>query len=316
MSYKQDLLNLKNKISQEYIEKYGLTGVGIGNKISGGIIVAQQSIVFFVKKKLPISEISAGQMLPLKLEGFNCDVVEIGEVKASQWYSYKIRPAVPGISLGHYLITAGTFGSVVYKGDQKYILSNNHVLANENECVLGDPIYQPGPCDGGKPADTIAYLDSFIPLANGINADCALAKITDNSLVSDLGIDGFLADRWGDPEVGQRIYKTGRSSGPTSGLVVYTHADTYCTYRTGVFLIKDCFFTQVMIYGGDSGSLGRFNKNTAAGLAFASSISFSCFNYISNVVAALGFNFQPRSAIITPGHTVHIQPGHTTIIKK
>jgi hypothetical protein len=62
------------------------------------------------------------------------------------------------------LITAGTLGCLVKRGDQVFILSNNHVLANSNVAQEGAPIWQPGKYDGGTSADQIATLDRFIPI--------------------------------------------------------------------------------------------------------------------------------------------------------
>jgi hypothetical protein len=59
----------------------------------------------------------------------------------------------------------------------RLILSNNHVLANSNEASLGDAILQPGPVDGGTPAnDTIATLERFCPIDFGSGPGvCGLA---------------------------------------------------------------------------------------------------------------------------------------------
>ncbi len=58
-------------------------------------------------------------------------------------------------------MTAGTLGCLVKKDHEYYILSNNHVLANENEAYMGDPILQPDPYDGEDLEDRIAYLDKM-----------------------------------------------------------------------------------------------------------------------------------------------------------
>ena len=49
-----------------------------------------------------------------------------------------MRPARPGVSIGHYKGGAGTFGAVVYStaNNEPLILSNNHVLANST--MIGD----------------------------------------------------------------------------------------------------------------------------------------------------------------------------------
>ena len=84
-------------------------------------------------------------------------------------------------SVGHVDITAGTYGTAVYRilpggsvnpprhglGIPRswYILSNNHVLANSNDANIGDLILQPGPFDGGTdPEDAIARLRAFVPI--------------------------------------------------------------------------------------------------------------------------------------------------------
>ncbi len=58
-------------------------------------------------------------------------------------------PVPLAVSIGQEDITAGTLGLRVTNGTDVLILSNNHVLANENNATIGDPILQPGPFDGG-----------------------------------------------------------------------------------------------------------------------------------------------------------------------
>jgi hypothetical protein len=48
---------------------------------------------------------------------------------------------------------------------ERFILSNNHVLANSNNALVGDAILQPGAIDGGQnPADKVATLERFIKI--------------------------------------------------------------------------------------------------------------------------------------------------------
>jgi len=55
------------------------------------------------------------------------------------------RPLRIGCSVGHFRITAGTLGCIVRNGaGGVMILSNNHVLADENRARKGDSILQPG----------------------------------------------------------------------------------------------------------------------------------------------------------------------------
>jgi hypothetical protein len=75
------------------------------------------------------------------------------------------RPAVPGISCGYTDVTAGTFGCLVRRGEDLYLLINNHVLANTNQGARGDIILQPGLYDGGTLDDQIAVLEQWAPIA-------------------------------------------------------------------------------------------------------------------------------------------------------
>jgi hypothetical protein len=53
----------------------------------------------------------------------------------------------------------------VQKNGRRYILSNNHVLANSNNATAGDPVLQPGAADGGRdPDDRIARLSDWITI--------------------------------------------------------------------------------------------------------------------------------------------------------
>src|SRR5262249_2694789 len=108
---------------------------------------------------------------------------------AAPWYQSKVRPLMIGSSIGHFAITAGTLGCFVTRPKTKAIgvLSNNHVLANENRAKKGDAILQPGKADGGKRRDRVATLDRFVPLKTGTHnvLDAAVASV-DGKLPFDL----------------------------------------------------------------------------------------------------------------------------------
>src|SRR5262249_911724 len=88
---------------------------------------------------------------------------------AAPWYQSKVRPLMIAASIRPFDITAGTLGCFVTRPKIKAIgvLSNNHVLANENRAKKGDAILQPGKADGGKGRDRVATLDRFVPLKTG-----------------------------------------------------------------------------------------------------------------------------------------------------
>lgn len=79
--------------------------------------------------------------------------------------------------------------SNVVSETKRFILSNCHVLANENKAEIGDSIYQPGPHDGGTADDEIAKLSDFVPIEfNGGSpippppSDCPIANFTIKTL--------------------------------------------------------------------------------------------------------------------------------------
>ena len=86
-----------------------------------------------------------------------------------------------GGSIGHYKITAGTLGGFVEDDSNYYMMSNNHVFANSNQCFGGDPIMQPGPVDADGQQILVGNLHEWYPLSkisrNGI--DAAIATFSD-----------------------------------------------------------------------------------------------------------------------------------------
>ncbi len=296
---KAKILKIKNKYSSDILKQKDITGIGVGVKSVNGKLSDELAVIIMVKKKLPKNKISKNRLLPKYLDKHKVDVIETGEIKATAVYDAKIRPAIPGYSCGHPEITAGTFGCVVYKGATRYLLSNNHVIANRNDCNVGDKIYQPGVADGGVEADTIATLSEWVTIEENVNVDCAIAEITSPELVSDVGVWGGSIDNYTEPELNDVIFKTGRTTGTTIDILSYEHVDMNINYggSLGTITITDCFATvgNDSVQGGDSGSVGRLDDNIAVGLAFASatSIPISYINvyiYMSNVVSALSLD--------------------------
>jgi hypothetical protein len=193
------------------------------------------------------------------------------------------RPPFPGISVGHYKITAGTLGCFVKDGQEKvYILSNNHVLANTDKGFYNDPILQPGKLDGGrKSKDVIAFLHSLVSLSRSRpnEMDAAIALL-ENGLEPDFNINqkarvsGLLA-----PSGNLKVEKFGRTTGHTEGSITTRNLDLEVDYDGQLIEFQDQFEIKGRIKGGkrtmfcnggDSGSLilekGSFK---AVGLLFA-----------------------------------------------
>jgi hypothetical protein len=165
---------------KELMKKKNVVGVMAGKEFRGGKKTERDAVVVLVEKKIDVTELSKDDLVPRRfIDGGSevpTDVIEVGVIRAL--HKRKHRPVLPGTSIGHFAITAGTLGIVVDRAGQQYILSNNHVLANENNADIGDAILQPGPTDGGREEDKVAELADFIPINfQGVNlVDAALAK--------------------------------------------------------------------------------------------------------------------------------------------
>jgi hypothetical protein len=160
--------------------------------------------------------------------GDEVDVQYIGTVSKRQvpWFQTRQRPLLIGSSVGHFQITAGTIGAFVETpdSDTPMILSNNHVLANENQASPGDAILQPGDFDGGQdPGDRVASLADFVSIdLNGANeVDCATATVysgvdIEPRLLTNVGMLGSPVQ---DVPLDDVVEKIGRTTGHTQGRV-------------------------------------------------------------------------------------------------
>lgn len=163
------LFHIQKIHERELLKKRNVVSVGVGRKYKDGKPTDKLCIVVGVSKKEQTIHLSKADVVPSKLQDVETDVFELGDIKAQADEDIdpteRIRPVRPGVSIGHKNITAGTFGCVVYRNGVPFILSNNHVIANSNDGLVGDSIYQPGPHDGGTHADKFAELHDFVPIS-------------------------------------------------------------------------------------------------------------------------------------------------------
>jgi Peptidase family S64 len=292
-----------------------VVGVGIGEQIVDDKPTGLVALKFFVRAKYPKHELSRKLLLPTNVAGYAVDVEEVGLFRrfaiprkplvlkaeaATPNPKAKIRPAQPGCSIGFrapndQFTMAGTFGALVTDSQGTYVLSNNHVLADEGQLRPGVPIFQPGLLDGGSPStDQIASLTKFIALQpTGNQVDCAVAKVTSNNLVSpNVLLIGKPAGT-AKAAIDMSVHKFGRTTAYTAGRVASIDTDVTVTYETGTFAFQE----QIIIVGqsgapfsaaGDSGSLIlERGTNNAIGLLFAGSNTHTIANHIDDVLTAL-----------------------------
>jgi len=273
---------------------HNIVGVGYGVKMTGdGTLHADLAVRVYVRSKLPRRLLSPAEEVPLEINGTPTDVISVGDIVTL------VRPAPCGVSVGHPDITAGTLGCLVQPvnmpGENPYILSNNHVIANSNNAQIGDPILQPGPIDGGRADDAIAELKDFeqVEFAGSLNnIDAAIARVfnSEDVLPEILGIGRVQQPPILETALYQSVRKRGRTTLQTVGLVVDLSADIQVLFGTSAANFEN----QIAIVGigssfsagGDSGSLILDAiSNRAVGLLFAGGGNLTFANPIGAVLS-------------------------------
>lgn len=301
-----EVLNVKRRYEQHFLQQRNVCGVGVGWKIKGGRYTNDLSIVVLVTRKLAVHALSSDDLILKEAEGIKTDVLETGVISAPPPRLTKVgvdfrrrsrqRPAPGGCSIGHWQVTAGTLGCLVKRDALYYILSNNHVLANENVARTGDPILQPGKYDGGTyPSDKIAELSYFehISFNYGTNkVDAALAfpgypysQVVTHNILGIGEPTGFTSANLGD-----RVIKSGRTTGITRSHIIITDATIRVQYSDGkTAIFENQLITTRMSAGGDSGSVVLKDDGTrrVCGLLFAGSDIITVINRIEDVAKAL-----------------------------
>ena len=287
--------------------RHNLVGIGVGNKIVKNTLTDRPSVRLYVARKLDKRDILQDHLLPNHIEDVETDVIEVGHLRAQIPSQRKrLRPAKPGCSIGFALsaeqdglLMAGTLGAIVSAdGDARYILSNNHVLANENLLPVGALILQPGLLDQGDArTDAIARLSRFVSLSftKPNRVDCAIAEILAPEFVrsSIMARVGKLSGSQPISVVeGMAVEKVGRGSGYTTGEVFDVSATVTLGYEMG----EITFLDQILIRSlprafsedGDSGALVVDNESgRAAGLLIGGSGNFSVANHLEDVLTEL-----------------------------
>ncbi len=284
----------------DFLQYNNVIGVAKGTKTIKGKDIGEPCITVLVEKKLSMDQLSKNDLVPGLYNNIKTDVIEVGEITALS-LTERIRPAKGGYSVGVDSVTAGTIGCAVYSGDgeniEHYILSNNHVLADENRAQLGAVIVQPGIADGGKvPNDVIGTLHDYEPIKFITSnrepqnvVDCAIAKCTPNIITPEICWIGYV-NGISDPQKDMIVKKSGRTTALTTGKILLTNATLKIKYNTGTALFVNQIVTSGMSKGGDSGSLLLNENNEAIGLLFAGAYIISVCNPIKEVLDALNIS--------------------------
>ena len=74
--------NVKDKYTDELMRKKNVLGTAIGYKDKDGQKTGELSLVVMVRKKVPLSQLDAQDIIPPEIEGVVTDVRDTGEIKA------------------------------------------------------------------------------------------------------------------------------------------------------------------------------------------------------------------------------------------
>jgi hypothetical protein len=278
-------------------------------RIKGGkIIHSEQCIRIYVEKKVPVAYLSLADIIPTEIMGYRVDVVAIGEIKALQSDPKKrYRPLVAGISACHYKCTACTLGLAFKDVETGEVLlaQNNHCAALEGKAKIGDPILAPSPYDSGKlPDDKVGELYKFVPIsfeefscpfrrfamrfvrffrkaeANKVDVGFFKPTVEWKQEVLDKGpVRGKCV-----PELNDKVWKVGRTTGYTEGTVADLDWAGYVQYSRGTAFFEDCILVEGEGFsqGGDSSSPVQKGDLTI-GMLFAGSSSHTIVCKIDNI---------------------------------
>ena len=294
-----DLKEFVRTRGAKYLKDPNITSVGIGYKEQDGTSTGEISIQFTVGTKAEPEDMKTlnTTLIPksFKINGKEVptDVIQrkyalelklVKEVETDE-RKKRMNPMVPGISISNVNGSAGTIGCMVYDKASgiPYILSNWHVLQGVTG-TIGDDIVQPGPYD-----DNRAHLNRIGKLERshlGHAGDCAICTIEDrtfSNVVIDLGVS---IDKIGEPELGDKVIKSGRTTGVTHGVVSRINTIAKIDYRGSIGNQEIGGFeigidsaippeNGEISMGGDSGSVWIFKSSNGkpstimAGLHFA-----------------------------------------------
>jgi hypothetical protein len=209
---------------QRYHKKSWVTGVMIAAKERGGRIdetAPGPVIAILVKRKLKRG-VPKHKRIPRTILGVPTDVVQMNFTRRQMASSPIPMPVTlplrPGRSIGRE--TTGSAGSVgVIATDtegQRYLLTALHVLREGAGSNQGN-IVHPGPLDAIGVPQVVAEISR-----THAGADAGIAKLTPQTLAADNQVAFGSGETIGspdDPQLLQRVRKSGRSTGSTEAIV-------------------------------------------------------------------------------------------------
>ncbi len=265
----QAVMDIQNKHTTELTAIAGVLGTGITMAPDG-----KYALMVF-------TETADVAGIPASIDGLPTITEPSGRFESFA-LTRRYRPVPIGVSVGNNNeCAAGTIGCQVWIGGQLYLLSNNHVLARENNASIGEPIVQPGRydrrCRNYLSTDYVADLAAFEPIRfggqnNTIDAAVASYQVSDVTCATLSSYYGYPSATPVSAYVGQTIKKVGRTTSQTTGTVTAINVTVDVGYSSGTaHFVGQIYTSSGFCKSGDSGSLvitNDGNKNPV-GLLFA-----------------------------------------------
>lgn len=215
-----------------YLEDPNITSIGVGHKVVDGKATGEISLQFTVGEKVAPEALDSLNTKPIPdtimVDGIpvQTDVIErdyrpsfraVAEVEPPPT-KVRLDPIRPGVSVGNIHSSAGTIACIVYDRHDgtPLVLSNWHVLHGDTG-ALGDVVVQPGPHDDNRV--NANGLGRLVRSHLGVAGDCAVATITDRGFTTAIQSLDVTPDQLGEPEIGDKVVKSGRTTGVTHGVV-------------------------------------------------------------------------------------------------
>ena len=202
---------------------------------------------------------------------------------ASALNAREVRPLVGGVSVGSAKKdTAGTL-CIPFEDDEGnlYISSNRHVLGQPGETSV-----QPGVIDGGCTPDftvgsVAASAETVTVDGTEYHIDFALAGLAEGVTVEQSVNAVGEVTGWRDPQVGDRVQKSGRTTGVTDGQVTERNV----TVSLEGSFIDNQVFVSTPTEAGDSGSPVISSSGDFVGIIWGSTEADAVMNPAGAVVA-------------------------------
>lgn len=285
---------MNKQTRRKLLNKKNVVAVGEGQKWKNGINTGEDAILIFVKEKEPKNELNPTDLIPNKINNKKTDVVGKSGLFEAFANTKKIRPILGGYSVGHIYVTVGTLGGWFKDSSGEIVgLSNNHVLANENNAKKYNPItgrghwsVQPGVYDSKLwRQNRIGQLKDFVKLSRYNNKqDSAICRLDDENIANlKIAGIGYMSGFNLNPKVGLQIQKVGRTTNKTSGKIISINTTINVRYGSKIKEFEDQIICNNRSAGGDSGSLLLDFNNNVVGLLYAGSSTMTCYNKISYV---------------------------------